>query len=162
VVRPGHLSTCRRKECCPRHRRCECDSTAIHEAAHAIACIHLGVRLLYIDTRKRQSMGSLGSVVHERPRSKFHEAVICLSGPLAQAMYTGRWDGEGASNDLDHFRSLKLGAILSLTTWIRTLHLLIKRWKDIRSLASSLPYVPPFFPGAAVRRTLSRTSKKSS
>jgi hypothetical protein len=62
------------------------EKTALHEAAHVVACMALGVRFHWVGVNSRGA-GEVCADLHEHPA--FERAVICMCGPLAERRVTG-------------------------------------------------------------------------
>jgi hypothetical protein len=69
----------------------ELEIVSIHEAAHAVAYLHFGLKFSLVKIYPSPTTGNLlGSVGSPAGTYKgFERAVICMSGPVAEAKLTG-------------------------------------------------------------------------
>jgi len=126
--------------------RAQLETIAVHEAAHAVVALDLGVPVggIRVGPMPDGSLGFVEAPAHEEAR---REAMICLAGVVGQSIHEGReltfagaarvYARFGGEHDLPAARRLVAEEDLA-EIWIETAAIVARDWAAIEALAEEL------------------------
>jgi hypothetical protein len=135
-------------------------ATAHHEAGHAVAAWHYGMRFKYVTIEADHANQSLGHLMHQMPkwfrpdgdasdrvvlRAQRH-IIVCFAGQLAEQKFRGRKPRYGMHSDNQKAVDLAFYLCGSEDTvdaylhycWLASRDVVNVRWREIKAVAQGL------------------------